>query len=205
MRLLPRAHPPSRLVEDAFVVPLANLLARLTVEQLPEGRVLVVDPEIRLLVFRCHFIGAEEEAVGVAVDNVRDGPRRLGRGDRVLRDLAPRDVEVDVFEGGVFEQLFDERALRLRGAHDAPDADVRPDDGGVGVALEERLDLLEVCGRRALLREGRVDVVVYEDDEPDLRGEVYEAVERRVVEARDLARDLCGDELFMNAELAYPR
>ena len=63
-------------------------------------------------------------------------------------------------------------------------------------------DLIRLLSR---LRERHVDVVVQEHDEPDLAGEVEQAVERGFGQAGGLAGDLRRDELLVNRELADAR
>src|SRR6267142_1701734 len=70
LRFLPVPYCVSRFIEKALVISFANLLVCFLVQQLPQWLVLVVDTQIFLLFSRSHFIGAEQEAVGVAVDQV---------------------------------------------------------------------------------------------------------------------------------------
>ena len=83
---------------------------------------------------------------------------------------------------------------------DAAEADVRPDDRRLRMALEQRLHL--ASGTRApasCFGERHVDVVVQDHDEPGLAGEVEDAIERRVREAGGFAGDLRRDELLVDA------
>ena len=95
--------------------------------------------------------------------------------------------------------------LVLDRAHDAPEADVRPDDRGLRVPLEEVPQLDELIRLLLRLRERHVDVVVQEHDESDLAGEIEDPVERRIREAGRLAGDLGRDELLVDRELADAR
>ena len=79
---------------------------------------------------------------------------------------------------------------------------MRPDDGRLRVALEERFHLSQVDRLRVRLRERHVDVVVEDHDEARLGGELEDAVERGIREAGRLARDLGRDEFLVDAELA---
>ena len=86
--------------------------------------------------------------------------------------------------------------------HDAAEADVRPDDRRLRVALEQGDHLLQVDRLGVLLGKRHVDVVVQDDDEAGLGGEGEDAIQRRVGQAGGLARDLRADELLVDAELA---
>ena len=56
--------------------------------------------------------------------------------------------------------------------------------------LEHRLHLRQIHRFRVRLRERHVDIVVEDDHEARFGGEVENAIERRVGQARRLARDL---------------
>ena len=94
--------------------------------------------------------------------------------------------------------------LVLDRPHDAPEAAVGPDDRGLRVAPEERAELRRLVRVLPRLREGHVDVVVEDDDEPGLAREVEDPVEGGIDEAGRLSRDLRGDELLVDGELADP-
>src|SRR5436190_12747966 len=65
IRILPGPHSLPGRIEDSLVVPFAELLACLFVQQVPKRTVLVVNPEIVLLICRRDFIGAEQETIGI--------------------------------------------------------------------------------------------------------------------------------------------
>ena len=90
----------------------------------------------------------------------------------------------------------------LHRMHDAAKADVRPDDARARVALEQRLHLRQIRRFGVGLRERHVDVVVKDDDQPALGGELENPIERRIGQARGLAGDLRGHEFLVDAELA---
>src|SRR5215218_4911838 len=139
---LPGPHLEPRRVEQPGEVGLARVRARLGAERTPQRRIHLEDGEVRRRVGGCDVVGAEEESVRVPVDQGRRPLDRLRRGDDVLRDLVPRDVEVDVSHGRILEDALGDPevalaalrragttgALRLRGMHDASEAYVRPDD-----------------------------------------------------------------------------
>src|ERR1051325_2726206 len=64
----PCADVPPGLVEEPREVPLAELLAGLRRQPREQRRVRVVDTEVVLLIRRRDFVGAEQKAIGVAVD-----------------------------------------------------------------------------------------------------------------------------------------
>ena len=103
-------------------------------------------------------------------------------------------------ERGIAQDLLEQRDVPRDRLDDAPEPGVRPDDGRARMAREQRLHLRRSrpapCSGFA---NGTCDVVVDEDDQPDLAREVEDAVERRVGEARDVAGDLRGDELLVDA------
>ena len=86
--------------------------------------------------------------------------------------------------------------------NDAAKTDVRPDDARARMALEQRLHLREIHRLGIGLCERHVDVVVEDDDEPALGGEVENPIERRIGQARGLAGNLRGHEFLVDAELA---
>src|ERR1700746_3431603 len=76
--LLPGPHPAASGVEDALVVALADLEARLGGDQRPHRVPEVVHPQLRRLIRRRHVVSAEEEAVGVAVEDFGHAPLDIG-------------------------------------------------------------------------------------------------------------------------------
>jgi hypothetical protein len=75
---------------------------------------------------------------------------------------------------------------------------------GLRVPPEQRAELGRLVGILPGLRERHVHVVVEDDDEPGLAREVQDPVEGGIDEAGRLARDLRGDELLVDRELADP-
>src|SRR6185369_15165844 len=71
VRSFPTAHFASRFVKDSFVVLLANFLARFGRQQFPKRFILVIDPQIFFLGGRSNFVGAEEKAIRIAIDDSR--------------------------------------------------------------------------------------------------------------------------------------
>src|SRR6185295_13398285 len=98
-------------VEQSFVVSLANLGAGVRREQRPQRLVHVEYGVVRNGVARSDDVGAEQEAVGVAVDQIRRATRDLGRGEQILGDFVPADVEVHVPQAWVLEDVFDDHTL----------------------------------------------------------------------------------------------
>src|SRR4029077_11631393 len=70
LRCFPFPHSVPRFVEKALVICFANLLVCFFAQQLPQWLVLVIDTQIVPLFSRSHFVCAEQEAVGVTVDQV---------------------------------------------------------------------------------------------------------------------------------------
>src|SRR6185369_15930226 len=103
----PRTDILPRLVEQPLVVALEDLLQRRLVDAVEHRLPHVVDREIGARVLGRDGVGAEEEALRMAVEHGDRGVDRLGRGDRVLGDLVPRDVEAQVRERGVVDQRLD--------------------------------------------------------------------------------------------------
>ena len=64
---------------------------------------------------------------------------------------------------------------------------------------EQRLQLRQLIRLLVRPRERHVDVVVQDDDEADLAGEVQDAIERGIGQARGFAGDLRRDELLVDA------
>src|SRR5262245_21424606 len=71
VRLFPVTDPEWGLVEQPLVVPHAKLLARLRGQLREEWLVHVVDLQVLGLIGRGDLVGAEQEAIGMAVDQVR--------------------------------------------------------------------------------------------------------------------------------------
>src|SRR6185436_11203565 len=107
-----------------------------------------------------------------AVDQVRRYSRRFGCGEQVFGHLVPGDVEVNVVEVGARQDRLDGPDVVDDRTHDAAETQVRPDDRGAWMSSEEGLQLLQVDRDAAALRKGPVDVVVQENDQPGLGGEV---------------------------------
>ena len=82
----------------------------------------------------------------------------------------------------------------------AAEAQVRPDDRRVRVALEQRLQIRQVGGPLRGLGEGHVQIVVEQHDQAHLGGEVQDAIQRRVQQAGRATGGLRGDELLVDAE-----
>src|SRR6201997_3927744 len=70
---------------------------------------------------------------------------------------------------------------------------------------QKSFHLLQVNGLRTLLCKRNIHIAMYQDHQSDLAGEVENAVKRWVCEARCFARDLGGNKLFVDRELAYTR
>jgi len=74
--------------------------------------------------------------------------------------------------------------------------------GRVGVPQQKFFHLPDEVGLLVRLGERHVDVVVYEDDEPNLTREVQNPIQCPIVKTRHAARYLGGDELLVDRELA---
>lgn len=68
-----------------------------------------------------------------------------------------------------------------------PKPNVRPNDGGVSMPFKESLYLTEVGRFSPLLCKRNVDMVVDQDDQANLRGEVEQPIESWILKASDLA------------------
>src|SRR5215813_11358139 len=66
--LFPRSHPGACGVEDALVVALADLKARLRCELRPDRIPQVIDAQLRSLVRRRYVVGAEQKPLRMAVE-----------------------------------------------------------------------------------------------------------------------------------------
>jgi hypothetical protein len=109
---------------------------------------------------------------------------------------------VQVLEFGTGQQPVEH--LRLRGHRpDYPsEPHVGPDDDSLGMAPDQRRELLHHVGVLPGLRERHVHVVVDDAKQPGLRAEVEDPVQGGIGQARRLAVDLGGDELLVDGELA---
>ena len=88
--LLPRPHFHPRRVEEPLVVARTQLLARLGRQLREERRVHVVDLQVLRLLGRRHLVRAEQEAVGIAVDQIGRDLRRLRASRRGTSPPRPR-------------------------------------------------------------------------------------------------------------------
>src|SRR5262245_58169085 len=86
--------------------------------------------------------------------------------------------------------------------HHASQTRVRPDDRRVAVASEERAQLAGVLGLYPRLAERAIHVVMENDHQPGLCGEIEDSVERGIDQARWPTGDLRRHELLVNRELA---
>src|SRR5215813_12971742 len=109
---------------------------------------------------------------------------------------------MDMVECGIRKHLFDDRALLVNRTNHPPYTDVRPDDCGSRMALEQGFNLGQVGWLRSLFCKRCIDVIVDQYDQPCLGSKVEEFVERRVFESCNFARDLGGHELLVNREFA---
>src|SRR5436189_2126811 len=190
MHQFPGPHFLPGLIEEALVVYFAHFLASFPVQPLPQRAILVVDPEILLLVGRRHFVGSEEETVRIAIDQFGSYLGRFGTRDNVLGHLVPRDIEVHMTELGIAKDLRNVRGMILYRADHSAHTRVRPDDGRVWMPLEKSFRFVQVRWWRVFLCKRHIHVVVDEHDESDLCSEIQNAIQRWVLETRNLARDL---------------
>src|SRR6185369_16724372 len=202
MRSLPTAHLASCFVKNSFVVPLANLLAYFGSQLFPKRLILVIDLQIFFLSGRSNFVGAEEKAIWIATDHSRRVLYRLGRRDHVLRHFIPGNVEMNVSQLRIADDLFDDCGLLFHWTNDSPDADMRPDKRRVGMTLEQGLHLGRISRLSAGLCKRNVNIVVNKNDQTNFSSEVEQTIERRILKARYLTRDLCGNKFLVNAEFA---
>ncbi len=121
LRFLPFPYSVSRFIEEALIISFVNLLVCFFVQQLPQCLVLVIDTQISLLLRRCHFICAEQEAVGVTVDQVGRNLYSFQCCDQVLRDFIPRNIEIDVTELWIFQNGLEGRNVMCEGERHGPD------------------------------------------------------------------------------------
>ena len=68
--------------------------------------------------------------------------------------------------------------------------------------MKQRLQLRQLIRLLIRARERHVDVVVQNDHQPDLAGEIQDAIERRIGQARGSAGHLRRDELLVDGEFA---
>ena len=77
-----------------------------------------------------HFVGPEQEPIGVALDQIGCRLDRLGRRHDVLRHFAPRQIDVEILQVRTRQTALHDRQLVLHRPDDAPQA---------GVAVYERV------------------------------------------------------------------
>src|SRR5688572_398837 len=197
---LPTAYSSSSFVKNSFVVSLPDFFAGLLSQQLPEGFVLVVDLQVFFLSRRSNLVCAKEKTIRVTINHRRGILSRFRRSHDVLRNFIPGDVEVDVAQFRLINDLLDDSGLLLDWPNNPPDADMGPDKRRIGMTPEQRLHLGRISRFGAGLCEWNVNVVVNQNDQACLGGEIDQAIERLVLKTRHLTRDLCGNKFFMNAE-----
>src|SRR6516225_724119 len=110
--LLPRPYLGACGVEDALVVALADLEARLRRELRPDRIPQVIDAQLRRLVRRCHVVGTEQKTVRMAVEHRRDALFDFRVCNGVFSHLVPGDVVVHVAERRVVHQFLDDLTVR---------------------------------------------------------------------------------------------
>ena len=139
MRLLPRSHIPSRLIEDSYVIVLCNLARQLRAELLPEW-VPTYGFSLHLPVCGRALIAAVEEAVGIFLDD-RSHPEVLWSiNDVRCDDRASLQVDIDAPEGWIREHLVEMLpVLRIRLDTPAVTHEMGPDHGHIWVALKKCL------------------------------------------------------------------
>ena len=108
---------------------------------------------------------------------------------------------MEVREGVVREQPVEQLHMVDGGRHKASQPRVRPNERDVGVSPKDLTQGLEVDGFAGARRQHRIDVVVQNDREADLTREIEQAIQRRIVQTRSVARDLGGHELLVDREL----
>jgi len=92
-------------------------------------------------------------------------------GDEVFGDFVPGDVDVEVRESRSL-RIASIMAAWLAGRRRCPQAHVSPDDGGLRVALEEGLDLIEVGGAGTFFCKRNINVVVKDNHQAGFGGEI---------------------------------
>ena len=169
----------------------------------------------RLLVGRRDVVGAEQKAIRIAIEERSHLRLDLRRATRAYFATSSHEIsKYKCGKVGILKQARDElgvalavasrlcRRLRRHGMNDPAEPGVGPNDRRARMAAEQRLHLLEVHRPRVHLGEGHVDVAMEKDDQSDLAGEIEDAIERRVLQACDIARHLRRDELLVDGELA---
>ena len=214
VRALPRPYARARGVEQALVVAALHERLRFGRQQAPERIVLAVHAQVLLLVRRRDLVGAEQEAVRVAIDEA--AVRCVASGDETTY-LATSSHEMSkctcASAGSSSISSRISRWLGLRSVASALADDCvgritrpRPVCAQMivvfGCRRSRSFVCVEVHGLGAGLRERHVDVVVQQHDEPDFAGEIEDAVERRIGEARGVAGHLRRHELLVDRELA---
>ena len=71
-----------------------------------------------------------------------------------------------------------------------------------GMPFEQRLDLVEIGRLRPLLRERDIHIVMNEDEQACLGGEIQDPIQRRILKTRHFAGDFRRHEFLVNRELS---
>ena len=184
----------ARGVEQPLVVADAHLVARVGRERRPQRRVEVVDVAVRVADRRRDASVPNRNRSGYRLIRAAATCDRLRRRDDVLRDLVPRDVEVQIAKRGIGEHAT--RAIGQRDAlHRAHDRGPTPVCAQMIVVVRMAPEAApssasRYAGVALSLRERHVHVAVQQHEQPDLAGEGEDAVERGIEQARGLAGDL---------------
>src|SRR5690348_6839223 len=102
----------------------------------------------------------------------------LGASENVLSDCVPGNIKINIAHCGIAENRLQHGNMAADRNDNSPKTAVRPDDGAVGMALQERLHLCEIGWLRSLLWKRHVRVVVDQYNQSDLSSKVKDSIER---------------------------
>src|SRR3954470_17982965 len=91
--------------------------------------------------------------------------RGFRRGHKILCHLIPGDIKKKMTECGIVQHRLEDSSVALHRAHDASHSGMSPDDGGLRVATDHSLHLLQVGGSLPFLGKRSVHIIMYEYDQ----------------------------------------
>src|SRR5204862_7683639 len=116
-------------------------------------------------------------------------------GEKVCGSLVRRNIEVNVMTFLLPQDRFDLRKIPVGWSNQTSQTHVGPNDGRVGMPLEDGFYLVEVGGFgfvfRNVLGDRDVDIIVQYDQQTDFRSEIEYSIESLILKACDLSWNLC--------------
>src|ERR1700758_5668227 len=106
------------------------------------------------------------------VDQVSGDAQTFRRGDNVLGDFVPRNIEIDMAESWIREDVLKDGCVSLYRSYDTPHARVRPDDRRLGMPREQGAHLRQISGWSIRFGERDVHIIVNDYEQAHVTCEI---------------------------------